>query len=651
MKKLLIICIVSLNSVVHSQIIPQPSSYDKGKGVIQSRIIVPRGHSPIIQKSIDAIPLSFLDDEGLELEVIVSKPLLALPTFKIDESYVLRTIPKKITIEAANEYGALHGIESLKQLISLEGGVRKGLSIKDAPRFPWRGLLIDVARNWISLDTLKTQINLMATVKLNVLHLHLSDDQAFRVESFKFPKLHTNNWDKKYFTQKEIQELIAYAGERGIRVVPEFDVPGHAASIIAAYPELAALKGSNKPSQKYGPHDESMNPIIPETYVFLENLFQEMAALFPDEFFHVGGDEVTGKHWQANPEIVRYMKDNNLKDTAELQFVFTKKMEALIQKLGKKMIAWDEVLKEKETLNSVAQIWRGPKFANQAISMKMPVIFSYGYYLDLQLSSEQHYSIDPANEMGLKSDPSLLWGGEACMWSERITDGSTTHRIWPRAMAVAERLWSPRTIIKVEDFYERERKLSQHLGLKNFELDDRTAQEARRLSMPSELFSELFSWLEPGKFYSQHRYRTITTKTSWDMWVDLMPSESLQATKLNWLYEKWLKTKSPESLKELETVIASWGTLHTNFTAAAVKDFKEKEDLLVLAKDMGVLSRMATDALSYLKTTERPPGLWVLENQTKLGMTGQIRSGMKPAMHHFVEKLVNRVAIEKAQLY
>lgn len=604
------------------------------------KLVAIRSESAVIQQALESLPMVTFDTTAsANIEIHAKRDTKNLPYFKMDEDYKLQVTSKKIIIHAKNEYGVVHALNTLKQLHTHYKENLPELTIEDRPRFPWRGLLIDVARNWMDLETLKKQIELMSVVKLNILHLHLSDDQAFRVESKRYPKLHKKNHEKKFYTQDEIKELVTFAGLKGIRVVPEFDVPGHTSSILAAYPELASQKGSSKPSIKFGPHDEAMNPILDETYLFLENLFTEMSGLFPDVFFHVGGDEVSGKHWLANPSIVSYMKEKNIKDTTELQFQFTKRIEGLVEKLGKKMMAWDEVLKEKEQLKSIAQIWRGPKFGKQALALKMPVVYSYGYYLDLQLSTEGHYLQDPSADMGLKQDPQLLWGGEACMWSERMPAIFATHRIWPKAMAVAERLWSSREQRDTQKFYLRARNLSQSLNITNNLLSDKIKKESSKYNLPPEALTVLLTWLEPGKFYSQHRYRTIDTETEWDQWVDYISPESYKATNLKWYWEKWLKTKKAEDLVPLEAVFNGLVQLSGNLST-----LKGSDDLVSLNKDLGSLGKIAIDTLNYLKNNEKPGYQWFMENRTKLGMMGQVRAGMQPAPHAVVEKMVYHLA-------
>lgn len=640
MKNIYLLLLLLVTQSLSAQIIPMPRMMKVSKKHNIFKLVALKHDNALIQTALTELPfITFGTSSEVNIQIKIKREMRTLPVFKMDEKYKLTIKDKKILIEASHEYGALHALSSLKQLKDFYLESLPDLVIEDHPRFPWRGLLIDVARNWIEISTLKNQIDLMKMVKLNVLHLHLSDDQAFRIESKIFPKLHTKNKNNKFYTLLEIKDLITYAGERGIRIVPEFDVPGHTTAILASYPELASKEGTSAPSIKYGPHDEAMNPIIDETYDFLERLFTEMSALFPDEYFHVGGDEVSGKHWMENPSIVSYMEKNKIKSTTELQFRFTRKMEALIHKLGKKMIAWDEVLKEKEHLSSVAQIWRGPKFGKQALDLRMPVIYSYGYYLDLLVSAEKHYLQDPSGDMGLKNDPLTLWGGEACIWSERVTDDLLTERIWPRAMAIAERLWSPRSVKDVKDFYTRMDFLSQKMGLNYDVLNQRIVSESPAWGIESEAMKSFFSWLEPGKFYSQHRYRTITVDTPWNQWVDLIPSESVSGTKLNWVWKDWKKNKNQKSLNEMQKIFQEQEAL-----SLLLKKVQSSEEMVALTKDIGGLARMALDALSFLEKNEKPGSQWFMENRTKLGMMGQIRSGMQISTHSVVEEIVYYVA-------
>ncbi|MCK5086639.1 MAG: family 20 glycosylhydrolase, partial [Melioribacteraceae bacterium] len=278
-----------------------------------------------------------------------------------DESYKLIITESKLEINAVTDLGTMHGMETLLQLLSVdeEGYYFPSIIISDSPRFPWRGLLIDVCRHFMPIDVIKRNLDGLAAVKMNVLHWHLSEDQGFRVESKIYPKLHELGSDGFYYTQEQIKDVIKYADDRGIRVMPEFDVPGHATSWFVGYPELASAPGPYKIERNWGIKDPTFNPAIEKTYEFLDNLFGEMSALFPDEYFHIGGDENNGKQWDANESIQNFMKENNIKDNHELQAYFNKRILKILTKHGKKMIGWDEILVPGIPKSIMIQSWRG----------------------------------------------------------------------------------------------------------------------------------------------------------------------------------------------------------------------------------------------------------------------------------------------------
>ncbi len=568
-----------------------------------------------------------------DVRVQVDKFLGTLPRLGIDESYDITIRNRKIFIHSNNEFGYHYALTTLKQLREKYPDGFPEITIHDSPRYKWRGLVLDVVRHFMGKDEIKKQIDHMSEVKLNVLHLHLSDDQAFRVESKIFPKLNKANSDGKILSHADIKEIVEHAATKGIRVVPEFDVPGHVTAILSAYPALSSTSEKIDPSHAYGPHDGALNPVKEETYNFLGQLFVEMGMLFPDEYFHMGGDEVTGKHWLANTEIQAFMKKNNMHGPEELLYYFTKRMEEIITRMGKKMIAWDEVLKEKGTFNSVVQIWRGPKFASMGMKKKMPMLYSYGYYLDLQLSSEQHYSVDPAKELNLKSDPDNLWGGEGAMWTERTPEHLLNDRIWPRMMAVAERLWSPSHVNDPKDFYKRQFELTKEWKLNpETKIIEKIRDDHKKLAVDEKALYDLLSWLEPGKFYSQHRYRKINTDTVFNEFVDFLPSESMYATGLS-----WLNLKNPGDQKTLYDAFEFWKDIYER------NKTNKNEDLLSLAKDMNLCARIGTEALDMLKNKERPGANWVLERKDNLSMAIQVRAGMRPSMVNLIEKLILEV--------
>jgi hexosaminidase len=386
-----------------------------------------------------------------------------------DESYVLDVSASGAKLSAPNPLGIMHGLQSLLQLIKITptGFAVGAVHVEDAPRFPWRGLMIDVSRHFASMETLKRNLDGMAAVKMNVLHLHLSDDQGFRLQSKEFPKLTEMGSDGQFYRQGEMRELIGYASDRGIRVVPEFDMPGHSTAWFVGYPALASAPGPYQIERRWGIFDPAMDPSREETYKFLDKFIGEMAELFPDHYFHIGGDEVNGKQWDANAKIQEFMHAHKLKNVQELQQYFTLQVEKVVSKHHKTMVGWDEILGPGMPEDIVIQSWRGQDSLALAAQQGYRGLLSSGYYLDGMAPASQYYSVDPMSNANAKLTPEQqkrILGGEACMWAEFTSDENIDSRIWPRAAAVAERLWSPQQSQDVDSMYARLDAMNQELA-------------------------------------------------------------------------------------------------------------------------------------------------------------------------------------------
>ena len=437
----------------------------------------------------------------------------AVPVLGEDESYTLDVTPAQTVLRAPTVLGALHGFETLLQLLRSDsaGWFLPAVSIRDQPRFPWRGLLIDVARHWQPLEVIERNLDGMALVKLNVLHLHLTEDQGFRVESKTFPRLHELGSDGHYFTQDQIREIIAYAAARGIRVVPEFDIPGHATSWVTAYPELASAPGPYSIERKWGVFDPVLDPTNPEVYEVLAGFLGEMAALFPDAYLHIGGDENNGVQWSANPKIQAFIREHNLKDNAGLHAYFNTKVHAILARDGKKLIGWDEILHADLPEGSVIHSWRGPEGIAAATQRGFATVLSNGYYIDLSHPAWEHYLNDPVpTDSPLTPEQrKLVLGGEATMWAEWVTPETIDSRIWPRTAAVAERLWSPGNVRDVPDMYRRLATVSRRLEEAGLQHKSYLEPALRRLAgdqaSPADLeaLRVLVDLLEPVKDYQR----------------------------------------------------------------------------------------------------------------------------------------------------
>ena len=336
-----------------------------------------------------------------------------------DESYELTVADSGAKLTAPTTLGVLRGLQTFLQLVQITptGFAAPAVAIKDQPRFPWRGLLIDVSRHFIPIDVLKRNIDGMAAVKMNVLHWHLSDDQGFRVESRKFPKLTQAGSEGMFYTQEEIRDIIAYAHDRGVRVMPEFDMPGHTRSWYLGYPELSS--GAGPYTLDGGGIDPIMDPTRESTYKFLEKFIAEMAKLFPDAYFHIGGDEVDGKQWDANPKIQEFIKSHGMKNNQDLQAYFNQRLEKIVAKNHKTMVGWDEILHPDLPKTVVVQSWRGQASLAAAAKQGYRGLLSYGYYLDLMWPAARHYAVDPMADAAAALSPqekSLILGGESCQW-------------------------------------------------------------------------------------------------------------------------------------------------------------------------------------------------------------------------------------------
>ncbi len=443
-------------------------------------------------------------------------PGKAVPSVNEDESYTLEVAHTQAVLKAPTSVGVLRGLETFLQLLDSDrdGYFVPAVQIQDRPRFPWRGLLIDVARHFQPMEVLKRNLDGMAAVKLNVFHWHLTEDQGFRIESKKFPRLHQLGSDGLFYTQDQVREIIAYARERGIRVVPEFDLPGHATSWLVAHPELGSAPGPYTIERKPGIFEPALDPTREEVYKFLDTFFGEMAALFPDAYLHIGGDENEGKQWDRNPQIQAFMKSKGIKDNHALQTYFNKRVLQILKKHGKIMMGWDEIFQPDLPQEVVIHSWRGPGALAEAAKKGYKGVLSAGYYIDLIFPTSQHYVVDPipADSTLTAAEAAHVLGGEATMWSEWVTPDTIDSRIWPRTAAIAERLWSPRTVTDIDDMYRRLAVTSLRLEEVGLTHEKNQAMLLRRLAQGREIgpLQTLVSVVEPVKEYRRNQQRPQT---------------------------------------------------------------------------------------------------------------------------------------------
>jgi hexosaminidase len=497
------------------------------------------------------------DAQKHKLTIQCAAPGLPVQALNEDESYKLAITPQQAVLSAPNPLGIIRGLATFEQLVtpSSTGFSVPALTIDDSPRFPWRGLHIDVSRHWMPVEVIKRNLEAMAAVKLNVFHWHLSDNQGFRVESKRYPKLQSMGSDNLYYTQTEVTGIIAFARERGIRVVPEFDVPGHSTAWLVGYPELAAAKGPFEIGRTWGIFDPVMDPTSDYTYEFLDNFIGEMAALFPDAYFHIGGDEVNGREWDESPRIMEFKRSHGMLDKPGalskkdlqlsdemLQAYFNKRILDIVKKNGKTMMGWDEILAPDLPKDIVIQSWRGQKSLADAVQQGFQGILSSGYYLDHMDSSATHYAIDPLIDPKTKQPLNLtaeqsarILGGEVCMWSEYVTSENVDSRIWPRTAAMAERFWSPQSTSDPKQMYERLDQLSEQLDWYGVTHRSSFTPMLDRLAgpQPVEALRTLAEVVTPVGLGGRARARKYTQQTPLNRLVDAARPESVTARKFS----------------------------------------------------------------------------------------------------------------------
>ncbi|WKK65317.1 beta-N-acetylhexosaminidase [Lutimonas zeaxanthinifaciens] len=537
-----------LSGAIQAQhnIIPVPRSYEATEG----ELLIEKGLEIILLTENESLKEQValfgtqMKDSGIEFTVgqgEVGKTLkIALNETALDtlgtEGYQLVVEDTGMLLTANTTAGTFNGLQTIKQLLpvkreaSKEGELLpisiKTCIIEDAPRFGWRGLMLDVSRHFFSVDEVKAYLDQMAEFKFNVFHWHLTDDQGWRIEIKTFPKLtEVGAWrverhgrfgseraaPKKsekttyggFYTQEEVKDIIAYAAARNITIVPEIDVPGHSMALLAAYPQYSTRKEFKhvNPGSKfvdwYGNGkfkmlvENTLNPADPAVYAFLDMVFEEIANLFPGEYIHMGGDECYHGFWEEDAKVKDFMAKNSINNGDELQSYFVKRVEKIISSKGKKMIGWDEILEGGLAEGAAVMSWRGMKGGIEAAGMghevvMTPTTFAYLDYTQgdysvenkiyADLSLEKSYSFDPVPELIL--DPYLILGGQGNLWTEDIPSLSFAfYMTYPRAMALSESLWSNKSNKNWDNFLER---TSAHLD----RFDEKNINVARTIYEP-----------------------------------------------------------------------------------------------------------------------------------------------------------------------
>ncbi len=594
-------------------------------------------------------PTSPPDIQAATLEIQCKGPGEPVQSMKADESYAIEVKAQNARLVAASAVGVLRGLETFLQLVELDNQsfyVSAPMKIEDSPRFPWRGLSVDVSRHWEPVDVIKRILDGMSLVKLNVFHWHLSDDQGFRVESRLFPKLHQKGSDGKYYRQSEIKEIVAYAHARGIRVVPEFDMPGHTTAWLVAYPELAAAPGPYQIERGWGVFDPCMDPTNAGVYTFLDAFIGEMAALFPDRYFHIGGDEVNGKQWNASKRIRDFKTRRQMKNNRDLQNYFNRQLLQILKKHGKRMIGWDEILHPDLPKDIAVQSWRGQASLAEGARQGYQGILSYGYYLDHMRPASFHYQMDPWGKeaAGLAEElQQNIIGGEACMWAEFVNPDNIESRLWPRAAAIAERLWSPGTIQSTEDMYRRlecvDRELAVLGSMHRNNYDQMLQRMAGDRSLPP--LKKLAGLLKATSLSVRQRTRKYYSYTPMNRLADVVLPESKAARHFETLAANALK--SPELIQNVKNQLELWKENRSRIKPIIDQSYLLQE-AAPLSEMLSDLSQKGLEALDYIRSKTVAPQAWQKEASALLDRADKPQAEVLVAIAPAIRMLVEAAA-------
>jgi hexosaminidase len=568
-----------------------------------------------------------------------------------NESYHLNVAATGIELSAPNPLGVLRGLQTLLQLVSVtpQGFGVPAVVIDDEPRFQWRGLMIDSGRHFMPVKVIERNLDGLEAVKLNVFHWHLSEDQGFRVESRLYPLLQEKGSGGLFYTQRQIAEVVQYAHDRGIRVVPEFDMPCHTTAWFAGYPQLASGPGPYQPSTKWGVMDAAMDPTRESTYRFLDRFLGEMTSLFPDAYFHIGGDECNGKEWDANPRIKAFMKSHGLENDAALQSYFSGRIQRLVAGHHKIMEGWDEVLQPNTPHDVVIQSWRGQTALAAAARQGNRALLSNGYYIDLNQSAARHYLADPLSGDGATLTPDqkkLILGGEATMWSEYITPENIDSRIWPRTAAIAERLWSPQEVRDEDSMYRRLAIVSQklqYLGLEHLSSPGIMLQRTSGDPDPKYL-RVLAEVVQPPEGYAREDLRSYDTSSALNRLVDAVPPESETARNFGRLVKLVVQGKaSPGQVAEAREWMVLWRDNDARLQPLLGRS-EITSELIPVSRTLSQTASIGLEALSDLENHRTADSATVQKNMAELKAAEKPQAVLLDMVVPLVEQLVRATA-------
>ncbi len=416
-----------------------------------------------------------------------------------EEGYTIEALPRAITVEAATPAGIAHAVQTLRQLlppeIESDRPVDLGtpwtipaVRIKDAPRFVWRGMLMDSCRHFVGKDFLYKTLDLLAYHKINRFHWHLTEDQGWRIEIYKYPKLteigayRTDKDGRRYggfYTKEDVKSVVRYAAERGIMVVPEIEMPGHCVAALAAYPELSCTGETIPVATRWGVFDDIYCAGSDRVFEYLEDVLTEVVELFPAPYVHIGGDEVPPTRWRECARCRARVEQEGLGGAGDLLCYFINRVEKILAALGKKPIGWDEIVCDELSESATVQVWRGMEHAATAARLGHNVIVSptTNAYFDYPLEKidlERAYEFEPMPVIIPRRARDRIIGGECMMWTEHAPRDVIESKLYPRMAAFAERLWSPDKI-RYDDFHRRLQTHYKRLDLLNVDYGPESA--------------------------------------------------------------------------------------------------------------------------------------------------------------------------------
>jgi hexosaminidase len=501
------------NEIIMDQIpvIPYPNSVVKTGETFnldnRTRIWIDEASRPVLERMAKILNTMMVNTVGARLEVTSLSSRSPQIILKLNhglqlgrEGYHLRIDKKQILIEGESIPGVFYGIQTLRQILPVEVSQSVvqigGMDIYDRPRFPWRGLLLDVSRHYMPLNFIKKYLDYMAMHKLNTFHWHLTDDQGWRIEIKKYPRLteigawrdekFSDHYNKPppgndslkyggYYTQADIKEIVAYAAERGITIVPEIELPGHAQAAIAAYPELGVTGETIAVKNEWGISPYLFN-VDESTFEFIKNVLTEVISLFPGEFIHIGGDEAIKDQWKRSEEVQARMKELHIENEQALQNWFIERIDSFLVFHHKRLIGWDEILEGELAHDAAIMSWRGVKRGIEAARtdhdvVMTPTDYCYFDYYQAEKDHEPHaiceylpltkvYGYDPVPEILSPEEAGHILGVQANLWTEYMDKPEQVeYMLFPRIAALSEIAWTQPSNKNWSGFRQRLEKL------------------------------------------------------------------------------------------------------------------------------------------------------------------------------------------------